>query len=103
MFANLIYYDKNKVDQYMALITKKSIIGKEDTEEDLQNKRAKYLLEWSEFEELLKNRDDYVDFTDGHAEIRIKDVKIASSIKVMGESYVRETFDINNILFIIYL
>ena len=35
MFANLIYYDKNKVDQYMALITKKSTIAKEDTEEDL--------------------------------------------------------------------
>ena len=92
MFANLIYYDKNKVDQYMALITKKSTIAKEDTEEDLQNKRANYLLECSEFEELLKNRDDYVDFTDGDADISIKDVKIASIIKMTGEIYVPESF-----------
>lgn len=91
MFANLIYYDKNKVDQYMALITKKSTIAKEDTEEDLQNKRANYLLECSEFEELLKNRDDYVDFTDGDADISIKDVKIASIIKMTGEIYVPES------------
>src|SRR5699024_431456 len=93
-----IYYDKNKVDQYMALITKKSIIGKEDTEEDLQNKRANYLLECSEFEELLKNRDDYVDFTDGDADISIKDVKIDSIIKVTGEIYVLESFYIIHLI-----
>ena len=98
MFANLIYYDKNKVDQYMALITKKSTIAKEDTEEDLQNKRANYLLECSEFEELLKNRDDYVDFTDGDADISIKDVKIASIIKMTGEIYVPESFDIIHLI-----
>lgn len=98
MFANLIYYDKNKVDQYMALITKKSTIAKEDTEEDLQNKRANYLLECSEFEELLKNRDGYVDFTDGDADISIKDVKIASIIKMTGEIYVPESFDIIHLI-----
>lgn len=98
MFANLIYYDKNKVDQYMALITKKTIAVKESVEDDLQNKRANYLLECSEFESLLKNRDDYIDFVEGDVDTSIKDVKIASIIKVTGEIYVPESFDIIHLI-----
>lgn len=98
MFANLIYYDKSKIDQYSALITKKSIIHKEDEQTDLQSKMANYLLECSQFENLLKNRDDYVDFIEGDSGISITDVKIASIIKVAGEIYIPESFDMIHLI-----
>lgn len=98
MFANLIYYDKSRVDQYMALIMKKAIVHAEDIQEDIQRKMANYLLECSQFETLLKNRDDYFDFVEGDSEVEIKDVRIASIIKVTGEIYVPESFDLVHLI-----
>lgn len=98
MFANLIYYDKSRVDQYMALIMKKAIDHAEDVQEDVQSKMANYLLECSQFETLLKNRDDYFDFVEGDSEVGIKDVRIASIIKVTGEIYVPESFDMVHLI-----
>lgn len=98
MFANLIYYDKSRVDKYMALIMKKAIVHAEDVQEDVQSKMANYLLECSQFETLLKNRDDYFDFVEGDSEVGIKDVRIASIIKVTGEIYVPESFDMVHLI-----
>lgn len=98
MFANLIYYDKSRVDQYMALIMKKAIVHAEDVQEDVQSKMANYLLECSQFETLLKNREDYFDFVEGDSEVGIKDVRLASIIKVTGEIYVPESFDMVHLI-----
>lgn len=98
MFGNLIYYDKNKVEQYMALITKQSVVSKENGQDEPPNKKANYLLECSQFETLLKDRDDYVDFVGGEPDIGIKDVKISSIIKVTGEIYVPESFDMIHLI-----
>lgn len=98
MFANLIYYDKNKVDQYKALILREAVDSKDIQQEDLQMRAAKYLVECAEFESLLKNREDYVDFVENDVNISVKDVKVASIIKVTGEIFVPESFDMVHLI-----
>ena len=93
MFRDLIYYNKNKVDQYKALITRKvDTEGAQDIFEN-QDKKISYLLECSAFEELLIDREDYYDYTSETPEIALKDIRLASIIKVSGEIYVPEQFD----------
>ncbi len=84
MFENLIFFNKKKIDQYTAYMLGKKVEG---------NTQANYLLECEQFEKLLRERDDYIDFTSGNQEVRIKDVRISSIIKVIGEIYVPEQFD----------
>lgn len=98
MFANLIYYDKNKIEQYKSLILKKAVVTKDTLCEDMQKKVANYLVECGEFENLLKGRDDYVDFVEDDIDISISDVKVASIIKVTGEIYVPEAFDMVHLI-----
>ena len=93
MFGDLIYYNKNKIEQYSALIRGENIVVK-DSEEIISNKKADYLLKCSEFERLLQQRDDYFDYVDTNQDTLIKDVRISSIIRVMGEIYVPEQFDI---------
>lgn len=93
MFGDLIYYNKNKIEQYSALIRGENIVVK-DSEEIISNKKANYLLKCSEFERLLQQRDDYFDYVDTNQDILIKDVRISSIIRVTGEIYVPEQFDI---------
>ncbi|MBE7725086.1 MAG: hypothetical protein E7244_11910 [Enterocloster citroniae] len=93
MFGDLIYFNKNKIEQYSALIREENIEVKE-SEENISNKKANYLLKCSEFERLLQQRDDYFDYVDVNQEILIKDVRISSIIRVTGEIYVPEQFDI---------
>jgi hypothetical protein len=84
VFENLIFFNKKKIDQYTAYMLGKKVEG---------NTQANYLLECEQFEKLLRERDDYIDFTSGNQEVRIKDVRISSIIKVIGEIYVPEQFD----------
>lgn len=92
MFGDLIYYNKNKIEQYSALIRGENIEAKE-SEETINNNKAHYLLKCSEFERLLQQRDDYFDYVDINQEVLIKDVRISSIIRVTGEIYVPEQFD----------
>lgn len=93
MFGDLIYFNKNKIEQYSAFIRGENIEVKE-SEESIGNKKVNYLLKCSEFERLLQQRDDYFDYVDVNQEILIKDVRISSIIRVTGEIYVPEQFDI---------
>lgn len=93
MFGDLIYYNKNMIEQYSALISGESI-GVNDSEKIINNKKVNYLLECSEFEKLLQQRDDYFDYVDTDQDVLIKDVRISSIIRVTGEIYVPEQFDI---------
>ena len=93
MFGDLIYYNKNKIEQYSALISGESI-GVNDSKKIINNKKVNYLLECSEFEKLLQQRDDYFDYVDTDQDVLIKDVRISSIIRVTGEIYVPEQFDI---------
>ena len=98
MFGNLIYYNKKKVDQYSALIRGEnieSIISESNTNE---NRAANYLLECATFEKLLQQRDDYVDYVGESQEVLIKDVRISSIIRVTGEIYVPEQFDMVHLI-----
>lgn len=92
MFGDLIYYNGNKIEQYSTLIRGRSAKAT-DLKEDFDNKKTDYLLKCSEFEKLLKQRDDYVDYIDENQAILIKDVRISSIIRVTGEIYVPEQFD----------
>lgn len=92
MFGDLIYYNRNKIEQYSTLIRGRSV-KVTDLKEDFGNKKTDYLLKCSEFEKLLKQRDDYIDYVDENQEILIKDVRISSIIRVAGEIYVPEQFD----------
>ena len=62
MFGNLIYYNKKKIDQYSTLITGRNVERKEDKADTLVNQVSDYLLECSEFEKILQQREDYIDF-----------------------------------------
>ena len=93
MFGNLVYFNKKKIDQYSTLIRGKNAeinIKENDSEE---NKIATYLLECAEFEKLLQDREDYIDFVGETPDLSIKEVRISSIIKVTGEIYVPEQFD----------
>ena len=82
MFGNLIYFNKKKIDQYSTLIRGKNVeidIKENDSEE---NKVATYLLECAEFEKLLQDREDYIDFVGETPDLSIKE-----------EIYVPEQFD----------
>lgn len=93
MFGNLIYYNKKKVDQYSALIRGENIETVISDRNDDEKRVINYLLECATFEKLLQQRDDYIDYVGGNQEILIKDVRISSIIRVTGEIYVPEQFD----------
>lgn len=94
MFRNLIYFNKTKIGQYTTYM-----LGKKVEEKDLEkNLEVNNLLECEQFEKLLRERDDYIDFTSGKQEIRMKDVRISSIIKANGEIYVPEQFDMVQLL-----
>ncbi len=42
---------------------------------------------------LLQRRDDFIDYVDDNQGISIKDVRISSIIKVTGEIYIPDQFD----------
>ena len=63
MFGNLVYYDKEKIDQYTALITGQPVQSNVNKNIFSAGRTTNFLLECSKFEELLQGRDDYVDFT----------------------------------------
>ena len=93
MFENLIYFNKKKIDQYSTLIRgKKAEINIKENDSD-ENKISTYLLECFEFEKLLKDREDYIDFVDETPDLSIKEIRISSIIRVTGEVYVPEQFD----------
>lgn len=98
MFGNLIYYNKKKVDQYSTLILGE--LGKVN-EIDIvtgSDNATNYLLECRKFESLLRQRDDYFDFTDGDPDLTITDVRTSSIVRITGEIYVPEQFDMIHLL-----
>jgi hypothetical protein len=98
MFGNLIYYNKKKIDQYSTLIQGEPIKAEESIAASHNNKATNYLLECSKFESLLRQRDDYIDFVDSNSDITIKDVRVSSIIRVSGEIYVPEQFDMIHLI-----
>ena len=98
MFGNLIYYNKKKIDQYSTLITGRNVERKEDKADTLVNQVSDYLLECSEFEKILQQREDYIDFVEGKQDITITEVKMSSIIRVTGEIYVPEQFDMIHLI-----
>lgn len=98
MFGDLIYFNKKKVDQYSALILGKNIETRVTDKDNIEDISANYLLECSNFEKLLQRRDDFIDYVDDNQGISIKDVRISSIIKVTGEIYIPEQFDMVHLL-----
>lgn len=94
MFGNLIYYNKKKIDQYSALICGGNVETAISDRNDNEGRESNYLLECANFEKLLQQRDDYVDYVGENQEVLIKDVRISSIIRATGEIYVPEQFDI---------
>lgn len=81
----------------MALISGKSYVSSDERGRN-KNKAVNALLICSEFEKQLKNRDDYFDFVGDSHNISIQDVSIASIIRVSGEIYVPEEFDMIHLI-----
>lgn len=98
MFGDLIYFNKKKVDQYSALILGKNIETRVIDKDNIEDISANYLLECSNFEKLLQRRDDFIDYVDDNQGISIKDVRISSIIKVTGEIYIPEQFDMVHLI-----
>ena len=98
MFGNLVYYNKEKIDQYTALITGQPVQSNVSEEIYSSGKITNFLLECSKFEKLLQDREDYIDFTSGFQDIGITDVRIASIIRATGEVYVPEAFDMVHLI-----
>lgn len=98
MFGNLVYYNKKKIDQYSALIQGKKYEGSSQEEPSSESIATNYLLECSVFEELLQQRDDFVDFVDNIPDVPIKEVRMSSIIRVKGEIYVPEEFDMIHLI-----
>lgn len=98
MFGDLIYFNKKKVDQYSALILGKNIETRVTDKDNIEDISANYLLECSNFEKLLQRRDDFIDYVDDNQGISIKDVRISSIIKVTGEIYIPEQFDMIHLI-----
>lgn len=98
MFGNIVYYNKEKVDQYTALITGKPIQSTLDCADSSQERVTNCLLECSQFEDLLQSRDDYIDFSDSVQGISITDVRIGSIIRTSGEVYIPEAFDMVHLI-----
>lgn len=98
MFGDLIYFNKKKVDQYSALILGKNIETRVIDKDNIEDISANYLLECSNFEKLLQRRDDFIDYVDDNQGISIKDVRISSIIKVTGEIYIPEQFDMIHLI-----
>ena len=46
----------------------------------------------------LQQREDYIDFVDGKQDIAITEVKMSSIIRVTGEIYVPEQFDMIHLI-----
>lgn len=98
MSENLIYYNKEKVDHYSTLILGHTAEWESAEKIDNDNKASNYLLECAKFEEILQQRDDYFDFTGDSQRTSIKDVRISSIIRVTGEIYVPEQFDMIHLI-----
>ena len=98
MFGDLIYFNKKRVDQYSALILGKNIETRVIDKDNIEDISANYLLECSNFEKLLQRRDDFIDYVDDNQGISIKDVRISSIIKVTGEIYIPEQFDMVHLI-----
>lgn len=99
VFANLIFYNKSKVEQYKTLITNKAPqLSSGCVENENQDNNVTCLLECTHFEELLKDREDFFDFTGSGLDTHVKDIKLNSIIKVKGEIYVPEAFDMIHII-----
>ncbi|WP_044976748.1 hypothetical protein [Ruminococcus sp. HUN007] len=97
MFGNLVYFNRNKIEQYAMLMqgNNKDILTSLTSDD---NDITDSLLACSKFEELLKGRDDYYDFVDTNPDVTINDVKNSSIIKVKGEIYIPEKFDMIHLI-----
>ncbi len=92
MFGNILIYNRKKVAQYSALILGKSVVDFTNSDKDsIDSTNA--ILECSNFEKLLQKREDYVDFIGNPQDISIQEVPISSIIRVSGEIYIPEEFD----------
>ena len=98
MFGNLVYYNKERVDQYTALITGQPVQTDISEDNPSVGKATNFLLECSKFEELLQDRDDFVDFTSGFQDTTITNIRVASIIRATGEIYVPEAFDMVHLI-----
>lgn len=97
MFGNILLFNQKKVEQYSALIIGKDQKTENDNHES-QDKSVNALLKCAKFEELLQKRDDYVDFVGGSQNMSIQDVRISSIIRVTGEIYIPEQFDMIHLI-----
>ncbi|MBR0380909.1 MAG: hypothetical protein IJH71_00550 [Eubacterium sp.] len=97
MFGNLIYFDNDKINQYIAVINK-SLLTEDQLQGDKSNQRIEYLSKCVSFENLLEGRDDYIDFVNGDNTEDIKEIKTSTIIKVRGEIYIPESFDMIHLI-----
>lgn len=96
MFGNILYLNKKKVEQYSALILGKNYEASHNNSSEDNTVNALYMC--SEFEKILQKRDDYVDFVGDSQNTSIQDVRISSIIRVSGEIYIPEQFDIIHLI-----
>lgn len=98
MFRNILYFDKNKVEQYMFFAQAQK--GEKPKDYSFSNSNtAICLLMCSDFENSLLGRDDFFDFADREStkEIKIDDVKSDCIIKFNAEIRIPEEFDLLNL------
>lgn len=92
MFGNILIFNRRKVAQYSALILGKSVVDFTNSDKESTDS-TNALLECSNFEKRLQKREDYVDFIGNPHDISIQEVPISSIIRVSGEIYIPEEFD----------
>ena len=115
MFGTMLYFNKEKVDEYNSLICKKKslkvngIIVESDKGAELSTPigsagikgrtsmsgeyQDSFMLDCSEFEEKLNGRDDFFDFTDGSNQYSLSTMPISSIIKFNSSISIPEEFD----------
>lgn len=98
MFGSPIYYNKSKIDQYSEIIGGKKVNDIMENQFDNEKHITNYMLNCMEFEMLLSQRDDYINYVDGENDIPINDVRISSIIKASADIYIPEQFDMVHLL-----
>ena len=115
MFGKVIYYDKAKVEDYTAIITGKAVAEIKSIQKTTNKEAgvdfplisagiggsATYELEAkesilhniSEFEKLLKDREDYFDFTVGD-DFALETIPRGQIVKFNSSVYIPEAFDV---------
>lgn len=115
MFGTILYFNRDKVDEYNSLISKKKTLkvngvtvesdkgaelstpigsagikGKTSMSGEYQDN---FMLDCAEFEEKLNGRDDFFDFTDGSNQYSLGTMPISSIIKFNSSISIPEEFD----------